>query len=203
MKIIWITDLMKCCDADSIRYFLISNGAEKRDADFSWQAYTSCHNHELLGAYGNFINRTLTFIIKYLDGIVPEGTLDEEIGGKLDTIYETVGNMIEKGQLRDALDEIFAFVRSANKYFDACRPWITRNTDLPQCNYTLYNCIQLIANLAILLEPFLPFSSEKVRGWLQLDNSWSKKNIQPGYRLPEIQILFQRLEECKEKQKGG
>lgn len=191
---IWMKDIVKKYDPDSLRYYLITNGAEKRDADFSWHAYVNCHNNELLGAYGNFINRTLAFIVKYLGGKVPEGALEQEIGEKIDAIYKSVGGKIEKGFFREALDEIFAFVRSANKYFDAHQPWITRNTDLQLCQNTLYNCVQIIANLAVLLEPFLPFSSAKVRHWLGLDNSWKKKNVSQGYEIPEIQILFQRID---------
>ena len=105
-----------------------------------------------------------------------------------------MGGQIEKGAFKDALEEIFDFVRSANKFFDTRQPWITRNTERAACENTLYQCVQIIANLAVLLAPFLPFSSEKVCGWLGLTNHWRKQSVPAGYRLPEVEILFQRID---------
>ena len=102
--------------------------------------------------------------------------------------------MIEKGLLKEAVDEIFGLVRKANKYFDSRQPWITRDTDTGDCCNTLFTCVQVIADLAVLLYPFLPFSSAKICGWLQLSPDWKKQQVEPGYRLPEIGILFQRLD---------
>lgn len=191
---IWVKDLAGSYEADSLRYYLLANGAEKRDADFSWQGFITSHNNELLGAWGNFVNRTLAFITKYLDGRVPEGILEKESAQEIDRLYRAVGEKIEKGRFKEAVDDIFAFVRHANKYFDQHRPWITRNTDLPDCQNTLYNCVQLIVNLAVLLEPFLPFSSEKVRSWFLTDNSWKRKEVPAGFAVPEIEILFRRID---------
>lgn len=191
---IWVKELTERYEADSLRYYLLANGAEKRDADFSWQEFITSHNNELLGAWGNFVNRTLAFITKYLDGRVPEGVLEKETEEGLDRLYDEIGEKIEKGRFKEAIDEIFAFVRYANKYFDRNRPWITRNTDLPDCQNTLYNCVQLIVNLAVLLEPFLPFSSEKVRNWFLTDSSWKRKEIEAGFEIPETEILFRRIE---------
>ena len=191
---IWVKDLAGSYEADSLRYYLLANGAEKRDADFSWQGFITSHNNELLGAWGNLVNRTLAFITKYLDGRVPEGILEKESAKEIDRLYRAVGEKIEKGRFKEAVDDIFAFVRYANKYFDQHRPWITRNTDLPDCQNTLYNCVQLIVNLAVLLEPFLPFSSEKVRSWFLTDNSWKRKEVPAGFAVPEIEILFRRID---------
>ncbi len=191
---IWIKDIIDRYDPDSLRYYFIANGAEKRDADFSWQNFAGCHNSELAGVYGNLVNRTLVFIRKYLGAKVPEGKADEETAEKTDAIFESVGEKIEKGQFRDAVDEIFFFARYGNKYFDAGQPWITRNTDLAKCGNTLYNCVQIIANLAVLLEPFLSFSSKKVRSWLAIDNRWNVKEVPAGREIPETEILFQRID---------
>lgn len=191
---IWVKDLAGSYEADSLRYYLLANGAEKRDADFSWQGFITSHNNELLGAWGNFVNRTLAFIVKYLDGGVPEGEFEKDLAEETDRLYRMVGEKIEKGRFKEAVDDIFAFIRHANKYFDLHRPWITRNTDLPDCQNTLYNCVQLIVNLAVLLEPFLPFSSEKVRSWFLTDNSWKRKEVPAGFAVPEIEILFRRID---------
>ncbi len=191
---IWVKDLIGRYEADSLRYYLLANGAEKRDADFSWQGFITSHNNELLGAWGNFVNRTLIFITKYLDGRVPEGILEKGLEEEIDRLYEKIGKKVEGGRLKEAIDDIFAFVRFSNKYFDLGKPWITRNTSLRDCQDTLYNCVQLIVNLAVLLEPFLPFSSEKVLGWFLLDSSWKRKTVPTGFVIPETEILFRRID---------
>ncbi len=191
---IWVKELLNNYEADSIRYFFIANGPEKKDADFSWREYVHSHNGELLGAYGNFVNRSLAFIIKYCDGIVPKGNDNQNINKQIEVLYGSVGEKIENGAFKDAIDEIFEFVRSANKFFDTEQPWITRNTDKTACDNTLYQCVQIIANLAILLSPFIPFSSEKVFGWLNINNKWERQSVEAGYQLPEVEILFQRLD---------
>lgn len=191
---IWVKDLLDNYEADSIRYFFLANGPEKKDADFSWREFVHSHNGEMLGAYGNFVNRSLTFITKYFDGTVPEGTDDPLINNQIDELFVFVGGKIESGFFKDAIAEIFDFVREANKFFDSERPWITRNNDEKACKNTLYQCVQIIANLAVLLYPFLPFSSEKVCKWLGINNKWERKTVPPGYSLPKVEILFQRID---------
>lgn len=191
---IWVKELLDNYEADSIRYFFIANGPEKKDADFSWREYVHSHNGELLGAYGNFVNRSLAFITKYCDGIVPKGNDNQNINTQIEVLYGSVGEKIENGAFKDAIDEIFEFIRSANKFFDTEQPWITRNTDKVACDNTLYQCVQIIANLAILLSPFIPFSSEKIFGWLNINNKWERQSVEAGYKLPEVEILFQRID---------
>ena len=191
---IWIKDIVDRYNPDALRYFLIANGPEKRDTDFSWNEFVNSNNGELLGAYGNFINRTLVFIKKYYDSIVPEGVLEEDIKNKIESIYDKVGELIDKGNLKEALDIIFDMVRYSNRYFDSEAPWNARTTYPIKCENTLYNCIQLIANLSILLTPFLPFSSTKVKNWLSLSTDWNAKYVAVGYRIPETGILFERID---------
>lgn len=191
---IWIKDIINHYNADSIRYYLLANGPEKKDADFSWREYVNSHNGELLGAYGNFINRTLAFINRYMNGRIPAGNLNTNIEVKINQLFCETGEKIEAGNLKDTIDGIFQFVRYANKYFDTEQPWITRTSDIQACDNTLFNCVQIIANLSILLYPFLPFSSEKVCKWLKIRNIWEKKYVLSGYQLPEIEILFERID---------
>lgn len=191
---IWVKDLLERYDADSLRYYFLVNGPEKKDADFSWMEYVNNHNGELLGAYGNFINRSLVFISKYFDGIVPKGILSEEWKGIIRKLYEDTGSRIEKGCFKDAIEGIFDVVRKANKFFDEEKPWKTRIDDEETCRSTLNQCVQIIANLAVLLAPFLPFSSEKICNWLDISSEWTFKTINAGYKLPEIQVLFERLD---------
>ena len=193
---IWVKDLLDKYDPDSLRYYFLANGPEKKDADFSWTEYVNNHNGELLGAYGNFINRSLSFINKYLGGSVPKGNISTEWDEILKQLYVATGDKVEKGNIKDAIDGIFEVVRKANKYFDEEQPWKTRTSDIDACNNTLYNCTQIIANLAVILAPFLPFSSDKVCEWLKINNDWEYKTVPAGFELPEIGILFERLDKA-------
>lgn len=191
---IFVKDLLKSYEPDSIRYYFLANGPEKKDADFSWREYVHSHNGELLGTYGNFIHRSLSFIQKYWGGIIPQGNLRPKIQEKTDSLYEKTGAFIKKGAFKDALQELFEFARAANKFFDSSQPWITKTSDETACKDSLYQCVQIIANLAVLLYPFLPFSSEKVCGWLNISPTWERKSVPAGYRLPETEILFRRID---------
>lgn len=193
---IWAKDLIEKYHPDAIRYFFIINGPEKRDTDFSWSEFVERNNNELLGAYGNFVNRTLVFVGKYLGGIVPEGRFSAEIREKIDNLYIVIGKSIENGHFKDGLETIFEFIREANRYFDRNEPWKTRNENIENCQDTLYQCIQIIANLSVLLDPFLPFSSRRIRQWLGVDdqNNWGLQEVLGGRKISEINILFERLD---------
>lgn len=191
---IWLKDVLDRFNPDSLRYFLIACGPEKKDSDFTWREYFNCHNSELLGAYGNFVNRNLAFVQKYFACTIPKGTLNDEIKIKIEETFASVGAKIEKTNLRDAIDEVFELVRFGNKYFDINKPWSTRNTDIESCENTLFNCIQIIASLAILLEPFVPFSSKKVCAWLNLSLEWKPLYVKSGFVIPATEILFERLD---------
>lgn len=123
------------------------------------------------------MNRSLAFITKYYDGIVPNGILHPSINVQIDELFVSVSRRIENAAFKDAITEIFDFVRNANKFFVTEQPWITRNTDPKTCENTLYQCVQIIANLAVLLSPFLPFSSEKVCRWLNINPKWEKQSF--------------------------
>ncbi|HHZ13669.1 MAG TPA: class I tRNA ligase family protein, partial [Clostridiales bacterium] len=191
---IWVKDIVEKYNPDSLRYFLIANGPEKRDTDFSWREFVERNNGELLGAYGNFVNRTLAFLVKYNDSTIPPGIIEDEIDEKIGDIYLKVGQKIEDGQFKDALESIFDFIRFGNKYYDTMEPWKTRIGNKARCDNTLYNCVQIIANLAVLLHPFLPFSSQKIANWLNLNNEWKPQYVQEGFKIPDISILFERLD---------
>ncbi len=192
---IWVDDLLEKYNSDSIRYYLTINGPERRDSNFSWQDFIYSHNGELLGAYGNFINRTLVFIEKYYSSKVPEGQINTEINKQLSILYKKTAYKIERAQFKNALEEIFDFIRAANKYYDEEKPWISRNENPEKCSNTIYNCVQIIANLANLLIPFLPFSSEKVKEFLDIQfTDWSVIEVDAGTKLSNIEILFDRID---------
>lgn len=193
---LWVEDFIDSYNPDALRYFFISNNPERKDSDFSWEEFLYANNSELLGIYGNFINRTLAFIKKSFGSSVPNGRLEVSIQDKIEETYSAVGKKIEAGQLKKSLRTVIDFARFGNKYFDDEKPWITVKTDRPTCENTLYNCVQIIINLAILLEPFVPFSSQKVIEWFNLDRKWCPQEIEAGYQIPEIEILFERLDKA-------
>jgi len=191
---IWVKDIVDRCHPDSLRHFFLANNPEKRDADFSWKEYKRSHNNELLGGWGNLCNRTLAFVERYLDRAVPEGTLVSEIERHIRETYRTVGEKLETGSCKDALREAFGLVRAGNKYFDETAPWQTRHSDPSACRDSIFTCIQLIANLAVLLHPFLSFTSEKVEKWLGMSPHWEPQWVSAGKKIPKTEVLFQKLD---------
>jgi methionyl-tRNA synthetase len=195
---VWIPYLLEHYQPDTIRYFFTANGPEKRDADFSWREFINSHNGELLGAYGNFVNRSLVFIQKSFGGSVPPGQCDPAIERALRQLYPAVGEAIEHGNFKDGLEFVFCLIRSANKYFDEQQPWITVKDHLEKCRDTLFTCVQIIANLSVLLHPFLPFSAQKIRQMLGIHtNEWSYAEIPAGLQLNEVSILFEKIDKKK------
>jgi len=202
---VWMPYLIERYNPDTIRYFFIANGPEKRDTVFSWREFVNKHNGEILGAYGNFVNRSLVFIQKFFGGQVPEGQCNPDIHKTLVELYDKVGGLIEQGDFKDALDAVFSFICSANKYFDDQQPWITVKNDINKCRETLHTCVQIIVhtcvqiivNLSILLNPFLPFSSDKIRNMLRIDDmivGWEYTEIAAGSRIGEVKTLFERID---------
>lgn len=195
---VWIPYLLEHYHPDTIRYFLIANGPERRDGDFSWREFIKSHNGELLGAYGNFVNRNLVFIQKSFDSKVPEGKCNSDISKALYQLYRTVGELIEYGNFKDAIEAIFSFIRSANKYFDEEQPWITVKDNIEKCKETLYTCVQIIANLSVLLQPFLPISSSEIHKILKISTiEWGYTEVPTGSKIDKVGILFERIDKKK------
>jgi len=191
--VILAKDIANEYNPDSVRYFFIANGPEKRDTDFSVREFVEQNNTELVGAWGNLVNRTLAFAKKYLDNSFYELAHDEELKSKVKSYFPQVGWKIERGNFKEALDSIFELVRYGNKYYDSCEPWKTRSTDIEKCKNTIYNCTYLIGNLAILLQPFLPFSSEKIIRWLGLSKEWKEQTYHLRSLPDDFGILFSRI----------
>ncbi|MEK4461125.1 MULTISPECIES: methionine--tRNA ligase [Paenibacillus] len=192
---VWVPDILERYQPDSIRYFLIANGPEKRDTDFSWREFIYSHNGELLGAFGNLVNRSLAFVEKFYEGKVPNGQLDKGWKDNIDLLYLESGRLIEAGNLKDALEFIFSYVRKANQYFDLQKPWIQIKEDQVTCDSAIYTCVQIIANLANLLHPFLPFSCDKIRGFLSLElPNWQPCLVPPYQQVTDLQLLFERID---------
>lgn len=192
---VWVPDILEKYQPDSIRYFLIANGPEKRDTDFSWREFILSHNGELLGAFGNFVNRTLAFIDKSFGGRVPSGELNEEWKSTTEDMYRDSGALIEEGRLKEAIELIFTYIRQANKYFDEQKPWIQIKENREACGLTLNICVQIIANLANMLQPFIPFSCDKIRTFLILEKpSWQLIFVPDDLQVQKLEFLFERID---------
>ncbi|TDQ42634.1 methionine--tRNA ligase [Aureibacillus halotolerans] len=191
---VWVKETLERYEPDSLRYYLLMNAPEQRDADFSWREFIYSHNSELLGAYGNFVNRTLIFIEKsYPEGLqhcqVGNGTLE-----RITELYSQVGDCLEAGHCKKAIELIFHAIRDCNVYFDRREPWIQVRKEPTDAECTLATCLVWIANFAQLLAPFLPFSSEKVKQLLGLQEfNWFVIRHVPRLELsPEP--LFSRID---------
>ncbi|MGD6794413.1 methionine--tRNA ligase [Metabacillus indicus] len=190
---VWAPDLLEHYHPDSIRYFLTINGPEKRDTDFSWREFIHSHNGELLGAFGNLVNRTLKFIEKSF-GETISGCPDAVIEDEIKSLYEQTGALIESGQFKAALETIFAFIRHLNKYFDEKKPWISVKHDKDDCQKVLFTCTLAIANLSVILQPFLPFSCLRIQETLNLSaDEWTFLE-QQSFTVKDVKPLFERID---------
>jgi len=207
---VWVPEILKDYHPDSIRYFLTTNAPENRDADFSWREFIYSHNSELLGAFANFVNRTLKFIAKSFDHKVPQATINSCIQLEVQQLYTTVGEHIEAGYMKQAIEAIFNFVRTSNRYFDEEQPWITVNNQIEKCEETLATCVYISQNLAQLLQPFLPFGCKKIQHMLGLTvNKWREMdvlatelaNVEPLYERIDIKKIEEELQKLESAQK--
>lgn len=189
---------------DELRYVLTANAPETKDNDFTWADYQARCNNELVAVYGNFVNRALQLTQKYYGGEVPapgqltdydRQTLDEFRGVK-----EKLEALLEAFKFRDAQKEAMNLARIGNKYIADCEPWKVVKTDPERVKTIIYISLQLTANLAIAFEPFLPFSSERLRGMIDMsDFSWEDLGktdlLTPGKHLPKPELLFTKVED--------
>lgn len=203
---VWVPEILKEYHPDSIRYFLTTNAPENRDADFSWREFIYSHNSELLGAFANFVNRTLKFIAKSFNNHVPQVTINRSIQLEVQQLYNTVGKNIEAGSMKQAIEVIFNFVRKSNRYFDEEQPWLTVNNQIEKCEETLATCVYIIQNLAQLLQPFLPFGCAKIQKMLGLNlNKWREvttlatelKNVEPLYERIDVKKIEEELQKLE------
>ena len=189
---------------DVLRYVLTANAPETKDNNFTWKDFQERNNSELVGIYGNFVNRALQLTRKYWDGVVPElGTLQDIDRQTLDEFKDVkakVEHLLDAFKFREALKEAMNLARIGNKYIADCEPWKVAKTDMKRVETILNISLQLVANLAIAFEPFLPFSSKKLRGMLNIDafdwNSLGSTDLlKAGHKLAEPQLLFEKIED--------
>ncbi len=190
-----INDILDRYDADSLRYYLITHEPVRKDSNFSWTDFINSHNGELLGKWGNFVNRNLVFINKSFEGKLSKSIVDESIKTKLIALYKESGKLIDNGDCKDALVKIFEFIGYINKYFDENEPWNLYKTDIEKCKQILFTCVNIIYNVNNILKPFLPFSSEKVEEYLNNSNSkWEYSEIEDVNLKQNITPLYERYD---------
>ena len=190
---------------DVLRYVLTANAPETKDNDFTWRDFQVRNNSELVAIYGNFINRTLVLTGKYLDGKVPpRGTLediDKDVLAQIADSKAKIEQLLDNFHFRDALREAMNLARTGNKYLADTEPWKLAKTDMDRVATILNVALQLSANLNIAFEPFLPFSSAKLRQMLQFDSvrwaDFGKTELLPaGHALGKTELLFEQIDDA-------
>ncbi|MBQ1496250.1 MAG: methionine--tRNA ligase [Bacilli bacterium] len=190
-----IRHLLNRYSVDTTRYFLTSNDPENKDFNFTWEGFINSHNGELLGKWGNFVNRTLQFINKSFEGKLSNNEVDTEIENKLKELYETVGNNIDNGDIKLGIQNIFDFIAYSNKYFDENEPWTLAKTNKDECERVLYNCVNIIYNINNLLKPYLIESTVKVEDYLNRSiDEWKYVKLDKVELKNNIEALFVRYD---------
>lgn len=197
---------------DVLRYVLCSILPEAKDNEFTWNDFQSKNNNELVAVFGNFVNRVMVLTKKYFDGKVPAintyGSYENEIADSIKLAPEKISASLEKFRNREALNEMMNVARIGNKYLTDTEPWKSIKSDEAAAATVLNTCLQIIANLSILCEPFLPFTANKLRHILNIGNlNWedagSLEILSSGHSLNENKLLFEKVDDALiEKQKA-
>ena len=189
---------------DVLRYVLTANAPETKDNNFTWKDFQDRNNNELVAVYGNFVNRALQLTKKYFNGVVPECGELQEVDLKtieeFKDVKQKVEALLDTFKFRDAQKEAMNLARIGNKYIPDCEPWHVAKTDMERVKTILYLSLQLVANLEIAFEPFLPFSSARLREMLNItDTDWaqlgSTELLKPGHQLGTPALLFEKIED--------
>jgi methionyl-tRNA synthetase len=200
---VWISEYLKEYDPDPLRYYLTMVAPEGQRTAFKFEDFVSRNNDELVAALGNFVHRNMTFVGKYFDGHVPErGELTEQDRAQLETMAglgDRVAEKLEGYHFRDALGLVMEAARESNRYFDQRKPWVLRKEDMAACGTVLNVCLNTIKTLGAVMEPFLPFASEKIAEMLSCEPdemTWQNaaQPLPEGRELGEPVILFEKIE---------
>ena len=208
---VWLHDYLEEFpnQQDVLRYVLTSNAPETKDNDFTWEEFQSRNNNELVAIYGNFINRVVVLTNKYYEGIIPEiksrSPEDEKIIGQIGTITKKIGSLIEKYKFRKASQNLMRIARIGNKYLAENEPWKLIDKDPKRVSEIINTALQISACLALVSEPFLPFTHEKLISILNIKSlklTWSdafmKNELIPyGHQINEAKLLFKKVEDIE------
>ncbi|MDD6832776.1 MAG: methionine--tRNA ligase [bacterium] len=189
---------------DVLRYVLTANAPETKDNDFTWCDFQACNNNELVAIFGNFVNRAVVLTHKYFNGVLPAaGNLtdyDRATIAEFKGVKETLSNNIEQFHFREALKDAMNLARIGNKYLADTEPWKVAKTDMKRVETILNVSLQICANLAIAFEPFLPFTAEKLRTMLAMNEvDWNKLGsldiLAEGTQLEKPVLLFEKIDD--------
>ena len=203
---VWLHEYLKELPGkqDVLRYVLTANAPETKDNNFTWKDFQARNNNELVAVYGNFVNRALQLTKKYYDGIVPAcGELNDTDRATIDefkNVKADVERLLDGFRFRDAQKEAMNLARIGNKYLADAEPWKVIKTDPERVKTIINLSLQLVANLAIAFEPFLPFSSERLKEMLAVDGlSWASLGatdlLPAGHKIGEPALLFEKIED--------
>ncbi len=203
---VWLHEYLREFEGkqDVLRYVLTANAPETKDNDFTWKDFQTRNNSELVAIYGNFVNRAIVLTHKYFGGIVPAcGELTDYDKETLNTIPEIIAQVeknMEGFHFREALKECMNLARLGNKYLADTEPWKVAKTDLERVKTILNISLQIAANMTVLSDPFMPFSAEKLRGFLNIAPAkWDEMGasmIKAGHQLGEGGLLFEKIEDA-------
>ncbi|MBW3001258.1 methionine--tRNA ligase [Candidatus Woesearchaeota archaeon] len=194
--------------ADAFRYYLLVNRPEKADTVFSWDDFQDKLNHELIGTLGNLVNRTIVFLNKYYDSKIPEydlGKDEEEFLYLIRDQENKITNLLNKVKLKEALKEILALCANGNKFFQAAEPWknVKEKNNKKRADNALYILANLVKDIGILCEPYLPFTSEKIFKQLNIEpQKWDNLGVlslDKGHKIGKAEVLFNKLVDDEKK----
>jgi len=203
---VWLHEYLEEFPAkqDVLRYVLTANAPETKDNDFTWKDFQTRNNSELVAIYGNFVNRAVVLTHKYYQGFIPQrGELtgyDQEVLQTLAEFPEKIASSIERYRFREALGIVMDLARLGNKYLADTEPWKVIKTDEARTSTILNIALNIAANLAIVSEPFLPFTADKLFEMFGIkDRTWSQSGqgelLKEGHSLGEIGLLFEKIED--------
>lgn len=194
-NLVTVRELLSQYPSDSIRLYFALNNPEKKDLNFTPGDLAAVHNKFLVGGFGNFVNRNLSFLKKKFDGILPAGTVDPSVYRMTDSLYTVLGAQIRDGEIRAAAEEITRYIQAANKYYDEQKPWIQVRENLPAFGDTTATCLFIMANMTNLFAPVIPDGCDILRNILHLPKVPCWRPIFPpkDLILGECPILYQRI----------
>jgi methionyl-tRNA synthetase len=193
---------------DVLRYALTANAPETKDNDFTWKDFQARNNNELVAIFGNFINRVVVLTNKYYEGVIPEPNeftdIDNETLEKLQKFPSIISNSIERYRFREASQELMNLARLGNKYLADEEPWKLIKTDPERVKTVMYVALQIAASLAVVCEPFLPFTATKLKGILNIseDIAWDSiveldELIAANHKIGQAELLFAKIEDAE------
>ncbi len=200
---VWIEDYLQTFDPDPLRYYLTAIAPENSRAAFDIDDFIARNNGELVNAFGNFINRTMTFAHKYFEGRVPEAgsykDIDTEHIERCALAAKRTAEELDLCHFKAALAEVMVLARAGNGYFDSTKPFMSRKTDMDACGRAIHVCLRTARTLTTLIAPFMPSTAERCAKMLNLEGDWRRwssatDDLSPGHALGEPEILIKKLD---------